>query len=89
MAYLFAAEECPVQECSGNGGTARPYGVYISSRCPTHIPVADPQPKEWTGEIPADAWYTDGSTQGNPPHIDCSPIQPNTDTICMRKETIN
>lgn len=53
----------------------------------TPFPIAAPEaPAAWReemGEIPADAWYRDGSGQGNPPIGTGATIQPNTDTIWM------
>lgn len=54
------------------------------SKSPTPIPVAAPAAcREGVGEIPSDAWYTDGSSPGHLCTWSSITIQPQTETICM------
>lgn len=87
MACLFAVEGHPLYQpsVSRNAGVSSSCGVCRSPKCPHPIPEANPVAsvpvREGMGEIPADAWDSDGSSEGSLPTGTAINIQANTDTI--------
>ena len=86
MANLFAAEKFFVhQPTSLEMWTSLGPVEYVDlPNPPPPIPVvAFVACREGMGKIPADAWYTDGPSQGDKPTWTVVAILPNTDNLWM------